>query len=205
MWQRSPTSPVKDSRISWSSEFRRGLEKNAKGTWSWSEGWGYNLRTILNSISVVIRKGIAGGMHCAWPGDTHRDIRDSSTAVPSHVQHESSQVCPAAFQAHHQHETRSYIVTASTSRAEEILLIPTNRNKAGSSSKAPGFSLAGRTHRKSSQLLFQPLTTPETLTGLPWNPPAHKIPAYLSSSVTPSPPNFSHDNKYAQFSHSHQT
>lgn len=74
MWQRSLSSPIKDARISWSSELRRGLEKKAKGTWSWSEGSGhnYNLRSIVNSISVVLRKWISVGMQRAWPGDTHR-------------------------------------------------------------------------------------------------------------------------------------
>lgn len=70
MWQRSLTSPVKDARM---SQFRRGSEKKAKGTWSWREGWGcsYNLRSILNSISVTIRKWISVGnllsqAMCTW-------------------------------------------------------------------------------------------------------------------------------------------
>lgn len=88
MWQRSLTSPVKDARISWSSEFRRRLEKKGKGTWSWSESWGcsYHLRSILNSISLLIRKTRFQRKCTVHELVTHTEsIRDNSTAVPNHV------------------------------------------------------------------------------------------------------------------------
>lgn len=159
MWQRSLTSPVKDARISWSSESRRGLEKKAKGTWSWSKGWGcsYNPRSVLNLISLVTRKWISVEMHRAWPVDTHGIHQGQQHCCPKPCAHGTAREPPGLSCSFSSTSSTTNHVLRSDSQQQQGWRDSADTDllkQFGSSSKVPGFSLADRTLRKALSCFF---------------------------------------------------